>query len=171
MSINWTHYRWKIIGLYEEDHGIINNKFYDPNYDEKFKYGRETKWFNATEPIWVTAEREGKKSGAYMWTGQSICWQAKCSCLTMLVATILPISLWFRVSGVQQAKTTPVIVTHLTLAKIYGTPHHRQIKLLLTIKAIAQIPLLLLSRVYIKVYFMISALWHKKKTYFNAFGT
>lgn len=58
-------------GLYEEDHGIINNKFYDHSYNETFQYGTDTKWFNATEPIWIAAEREGKKSGAYMWTGET----------------------------------------------------------------------------------------------------
>ena len=58
------------LGLYEEDHGIINNKFYDPTYDDEYSFDTDTKWYNSTEPIWVTAERDGKKSGSYMWVGE-----------------------------------------------------------------------------------------------------
>ena len=57
-------------GLYVEEHGIIANRFYESDTGDIFSYGSDTKWFNSTEPIWITAEREGKKSGAYMWVGE-----------------------------------------------------------------------------------------------------
>ena len=168
MSLNWTHIRWKIIGLYEEDHGIINNKFYDPNYDEKFKYGRETKWFNATEPIWVTAEREGKKSGAYMWTGQSIYWQAKCSCSLLLVGTILPP--WFIIfSKPRQFLSlllTSITRQHLSLAKRFVPPptyHWYFFKIVIDNKSNCTNTAAFAFKSMPKGFFFIMALWNKKR--------
>lgn len=58
-------------GLYEEDHGIIANKFRDSQLNDTYDFSRETKWYNSTEPLWITAERESIKSGSYMWVGKS----------------------------------------------------------------------------------------------------
>jgi predicted AlkP superfamily pyrophosphatase or phosphodiesterase len=59
-------------GAYVESHGIIANKFYDPEYDEYFTQNKhELKWWNETnmEPIWYTAARQGVKTGVYFWPG------------------------------------------------------------------------------------------------------
>ena len=56
--------------MYEEDHGIISNKFYDSKWDDKYKFSRDSKWYNNTEPIWIAVESDGKKAGAYMWVGK-----------------------------------------------------------------------------------------------------
>jgi predicted AlkP superfamily pyrophosphatase or phosphodiesterase len=60
-------------GLYPGDHGIVGNTFFDParkawyrNTDPKTV--RDSSWYGG-EPIWVTAEHNGVKSGVYFWTG------------------------------------------------------------------------------------------------------
>jgi len=39
-------------------------------YGETYSFDTDTKWYNETEPIWITAERAGKSAGAYMWIGK-----------------------------------------------------------------------------------------------------
>ncbi|XP_067929853.1 ectonucleotide pyrophosphatase/phosphodiesterase family member 5-like [Watersipora subatra] len=65
MPNHWT----LVTGMYEEDHGIIANKFWDPVWNKTYQFSTESEWFNNTEPVWITAEKEGKKTGAYMWAG------------------------------------------------------------------------------------------------------
>ena len=59
-------------GLYEESHGIVANKFYDPNMHKQFDYHsktvQESVWWGG-EPIWVTSELQGKHSGVFFWVG------------------------------------------------------------------------------------------------------
>jgi len=57
-------------GLYEENHGIIANSFYDAEFDDRYSFSTDSKWYNNTEPIWIAAEKDGKHSGAYMWVGK-----------------------------------------------------------------------------------------------------
>jgi len=60
-------------GLYVENHGIISNSFYDYKMDERFSYGapdgqHDERWWGG-EPIWVTAEKQGKTSVNFFWPG------------------------------------------------------------------------------------------------------
>ncbi len=48
------------IGLYPESNGIVGNNFYDPDYKASINFLRdsnanEVKWWNQSEPIWMTA--------------------------------------------------------------------------------------------------------------------
>ncbi|KAL8568013.1 hypothetical protein ACOMHN_029188 [Nucella lapillus] len=57
-------------GLYEESHGIVSNSMYDPVHNATFvKHSLESFWWDGGEPIWVTAERQNKRSGVYFWPG------------------------------------------------------------------------------------------------------
>ena len=60
-------------GLYPDNHGIVQNSFYDPNLDKHYRIrDREAvnnPEFYSGEPIWVTAEKQGVKSGSYFWVG------------------------------------------------------------------------------------------------------
>ncbi|MFN2412868.1 MAG: ectonucleotide pyrophosphatase/phosphodiesterase [Pyrinomonadaceae bacterium] len=58
-------------GLYPEDHGIIENNIYD--FGVVFSLGkreevRQSRWWLG-EPIWVTAEKQGVKAGAFFFPG------------------------------------------------------------------------------------------------------
>jgi len=62
-----------VTGLYPENHGIVSNTMYDPEYDATFSLGNRTevqngRWWDG-EPIWVTAEKNGLKTLCNFWPG------------------------------------------------------------------------------------------------------
>jgi predicted AlkP superfamily pyrophosphatase or phosphodiesterase len=62
-----------VTGLYPARHGIINNDFFDPERGMFFHYFqptavRDSHWWRG-EPIWVTANKQGRKSAASFWVG------------------------------------------------------------------------------------------------------
>ncbi|XP_070539880.1 bis(5'-adenosyl)-triphosphatase enpp4-like [Ptychodera flava] len=60
-----------VTGLYQESHGIVGNRMYDPDTQKYFGYSSvETEWWdNGGEPIWVTVRKQGGRSASYFWTG------------------------------------------------------------------------------------------------------
>lgn len=71
----WPNHHSYLTGLYPESHGIISNKFWDPVYQEMFIYdydcsARDPKFYNASEPIWLTLQKQGGRSGLYFWPGE-----------------------------------------------------------------------------------------------------
>jgi len=60
-------------GLYPDNHGIVQNTFYDPEMDAHYKIrDREAVQngdFYGGEPIWVTAEKQGLKTASFYWVG------------------------------------------------------------------------------------------------------
>ena len=62
-----------VTGLYPENHGIVANNMYDPEFDASFSMGnreavRDGRWWGG-EPIWVTLEQQGQKSAPFFWPG------------------------------------------------------------------------------------------------------
>lgn len=62
-----------VTGLYPENHGIIANNMYDPEFDATFSLGNREevqngRWWGG-EPIWVTAENQGLKTLCNFWPG------------------------------------------------------------------------------------------------------
>ncbi len=63
-------------GLYPDHHGIIANEFFDPDDGTYFSIGdakvnRIAKYFGG-EPIWNTAERQGKRVAVFYWPGSDV---------------------------------------------------------------------------------------------------
>ena len=60
-------------GAYSGTHNITGNSFYDKQLGQKYSlYKKETvrnAKFYKSEPIWVTAERQGVKTASYFWVG------------------------------------------------------------------------------------------------------
>ena len=60
-------------GCYSNKHRIISNTFYSKTLEKKYSmYDRNTvidSSFYGSEPIWVTAEKNGLKSASYFWVG------------------------------------------------------------------------------------------------------
>ncbi len=60
-------------GAYSGTHNITGNSFYDKKIREKYSlYKKETvrdSKFYKSEPIWVTAERQGVKAASFFWVG------------------------------------------------------------------------------------------------------
>lgn len=62
-----------VTGLYPESHGIISNTFFDPVFNATFTISdssatSDARWWGG-EPVWVTAQKNGLKSGVFFWPG------------------------------------------------------------------------------------------------------
>lgn len=60
-------------GLYAENHGLVGNRFWDPERGATYSLGdreavEDGTWYRG-EPIWVTAERQGMVSAAFYFVG------------------------------------------------------------------------------------------------------
>ncbi len=67
-----NHYS-TVTGLYPSHHGIIANTMYDPVMDASFSLSdrdavENPDWWGG-EPIWVTAEQQGRTAATYFWPG------------------------------------------------------------------------------------------------------
>lgn len=64
-----------ITGLYPDNHGIVDNYFYDSDWEQMFSLnGKNTdngKWFGGT-PLWELANSQGLKSASYFWIGSDM---------------------------------------------------------------------------------------------------
>ncbi|CAF5197763.1 unnamed protein product, partial [Rotaria magnacalcarata] len=57
-------------GMYQEDHGIIHNRFFDTNLQKivSFDTRDQGQWSDAkVEPLWITATKQGKRSAVLFW--------------------------------------------------------------------------------------------------------
>jgi predicted AlkP superfamily pyrophosphatase or phosphodiesterase len=61
-----------VTGLYPEHHGIVSNNIVEPGFPARFTMPSETardpRWWGG-EPIWVTAIRQGQRTGSMFWPG------------------------------------------------------------------------------------------------------
>lgn len=62
-----------VTGLYPAHHGIVENNMYDASFDAIFRMSKPEEVTNARwwlgEPVWVTAEKQGVKTGTYFYPG------------------------------------------------------------------------------------------------------
>ncbi|XP_061669063.1 ectonucleotide pyrophosphatase/phosphodiesterase family member 5 [Syngnathoides biaculeatus] len=65
-----------VTGLHAESHGIVANEMFDPVLDRSFSMEAdsmyESQWWEQAEPLWVTIQKSGKRSGAAMWPGSDV---------------------------------------------------------------------------------------------------
>jgi predicted AlkP superfamily pyrophosphatase or phosphodiesterase len=62
-----------VTGLYPERHGIVANTMEDSTIGDRFSLSNRTavgdgRWWGG-EPIWVTAQRQGRRAAAFFWPG------------------------------------------------------------------------------------------------------
>jgi len=70
-----------VTGLYPEHHGIVGNNIVEPGYPVKFTMSnddavRDGRWWGG-EPLWVTAERQGRRGAAMFWPGVTVTYSIK----------------------------------------------------------------------------------------------
>jgi predicted AlkP superfamily pyrophosphatase or phosphodiesterase len=68
---------WTLVtGLVPDRHGIVANGFTDPTHPgEHFTMASEQPyWWNAAEPLWVTAEKAGIPTATMFWPGSTVAW-------------------------------------------------------------------------------------------------
>ncbi len=68
-----THYSI-VTGCHAGTHGVVANSMWDPDRDARFSLGNREAvgdgfWYQACEPIWVTAQNQGLRAGTYFWPG------------------------------------------------------------------------------------------------------
>lgn len=73
-SVTWPNHHTFVTGLYAESHGIVANRFWDPVYEEMFIFGYDCsnfdpKFYNDSEPLWLTLQKQGGRSASYFWPG------------------------------------------------------------------------------------------------------
>jgi predicted AlkP superfamily pyrophosphatase or phosphodiesterase len=60
-------------GLYPNNHGIVGNNIYDPEFKQTFGMSKREEVQNGRwwlgEPIWVTAEKQGQRAAAFFFPG------------------------------------------------------------------------------------------------------
>ena len=72
-SVTFPNHYSIVTGLYPEDHGIVENNFYDPQRREKFLFtdrrsSSDGSWYGGV-PLWVLAERQGMRAACFFWPG------------------------------------------------------------------------------------------------------
>ena len=59
-----------VTGTHERAHGIVANRFWDPYTQSWFTMDATASyWWDAAEPLWVTASRDARASKVYYWPG------------------------------------------------------------------------------------------------------
>lgn len=63
-----------VTGLYAESHGFVGNTMYDRIYNSFFQVeggpdNFKSFWWNQSEPLWITAEKNGIRTAVYFWDG------------------------------------------------------------------------------------------------------
>lgn len=62
-----------ITGLYSESHGIVSNKFFNPETNRTFSHSNSTESLKSDwwlgEPFWNVVNKAGKKTASYFWPG------------------------------------------------------------------------------------------------------
>ncbi len=72
-TLTFTNHYSIVTGLYPENHGILSNTMYDPEWDVTFSLGNREelvkgRWYEG-EPLWVTAEKQGVRTASMFWVG------------------------------------------------------------------------------------------------------
>eukprot|EP00835_Amoeboradix_gromovi_P005278 NODE_482_length_7826_cov_0.560114.p2 type:complete len:316 gc:universal NODE_482_length_7826_cov_0.560114:7630-6683(-) len=75
-SSTFPNHMTLLTGLHPQDHGIVDNKFYDLEFNETFDFqvpsiANDPKWYTG-ETIWQTVENANKSTYAYMFPGCTV---------------------------------------------------------------------------------------------------
>ena len=71
-SVTFPNHYTLVTGLHPDRHGVVGNRFSDPALGTFSMSSKETGWWNQAEPIWVTAEKAGVRSGVMFWPGSEV---------------------------------------------------------------------------------------------------
>ncbi|XP_065753190.1 ectonucleotide pyrophosphatase/phosphodiesterase family member 7 [Phocoena phocoena] len=70
-----------VTGKYIENHGVVHNMFYNTSSKVKLPYhatlGVQKWWDNGSLPIWITAQRQGLKTGSFFYPGGNVTYQGE----------------------------------------------------------------------------------------------
>jgi predicted AlkP superfamily pyrophosphatase or phosphodiesterase len=72
-TLTFPNHYTLVTGLYPDHHGIINNTMHDATLGNfsisNREAGRDGRWWDGGEPIWVTADKQGLRTATMFWPG------------------------------------------------------------------------------------------------------
>ena len=72
-SVTYPNHYTIVTGLYPDEHGIVNNTMRDPvlgNFSiSNQASSADGRWWDQAEPIWVTAQKQGRRAASMYWPG------------------------------------------------------------------------------------------------------
>ncbi|XP_048222857.1 ectonucleotide pyrophosphatase/phosphodiesterase family member 7 [Perognathus longimembris pacificus] len=70
-----------VTGKYIENHGVVHNMFYNTTTTVRLPYhatlGIQRWWDNGSLPIWITAQRQGLKTGSFFYPGGNVTYRGE----------------------------------------------------------------------------------------------
>lgn len=79
-SLTFPNHYTLVTGQFIEHHEIVGNTVYDPYYGANGTKislisdsdSKNVKWWNSSDPIWLTAKDQGLKTGSFFWVGSEV---------------------------------------------------------------------------------------------------
>lgn len=118
-SLSLPNHTSFVTGCWPEHHGIVQNKFYDPDRGEAYDEGGDANWLTGCEPMWQAAERQGVRTAALNFANR---WDTKKK--VALASVINPYVPWEQTPSDEQT-----LVHGLELLKSSDAKHPRLIAL------------------------------------------
>ncbi len=71
-SVTFPNHYTLVTGLHPDHHGIVGNRFTDAELGVFTMASKETGFWDQAEPIWVSAEKAGVRTGTMFWPGSEV---------------------------------------------------------------------------------------------------
>ena len=71
-SVTFPNHYTLVTGLHPDHHGVVGNRFTDAQLGVFSMASKETGFWDQGEPIWVTAEKAGVRTGTMFWPGSEV---------------------------------------------------------------------------------------------------
>ncbi|MCW0045342.1 ectonucleotide pyrophosphatase/phosphodiesterase [Brevundimonas sp. BT-123] len=71
-SVTFPNHYTLVTGLHPDHHGVVGNRFTDAQLGAFTMASKESGFWDQGEPIWVTAEKAGLRTGTMFWPGSEV---------------------------------------------------------------------------------------------------
>lgn len=71
-SVTFPNHYTLVTGLHPDHHGVVGNRFNDAQLGAFTMASKESGFWDQGEPIWVTAEKAGVRTGTMFWPGSEV---------------------------------------------------------------------------------------------------
>jgi len=72
-TLTFPNHYTLVTGLYPDHHGMVHNTMHDAELDwftlSNKEAGRDRRWWDGGEPLWVTADKQGLRTATMFWPG------------------------------------------------------------------------------------------------------
>jgi len=71
-SVTFPNHYTLVTGLHSDHHGVVGNRFTDAQLGAFTMASKESGFWDQGEPVWVTAEKAGVRTGTMFWPGSEV---------------------------------------------------------------------------------------------------